>query len=311
MDLGIFLPTMAPRGAAVGDVVAAARHAERLGFESVWAVDQLVAGTGVPIMDSTVALAAAAAATTTVGIGYGVLVLPLRPAAWAAKQAASLQLVSGGRLLLGVGVGGERHARSWDAAGVPRRERGRRTDAALGALPAWIAGDEALVGGRPVRLAPGVPRPPVLVGGAGEAALARAVAHGDGWFGLPLPPARLAATVGRLRELADTAGRTPPSVTGSAMVAMEGDPAVPGDAALARILTDPDGLFGMPAEALPGMVLRTPRALAERLATWAGLGARRVVLTVAGGDWARQAELVAVAAAAAGAPEARAGAERG
>ena len=52
--IGVFLPTMAERGGALGDVAGTARHAEELGFESAWAVDQLVSGTGVPIIDSTV-----------------------------------------------------------------------------------------------------------------------------------------------------------------------------------------------------------------------------------------------------------------
>ena len=62
--IGVFLPTMTERGAAPPDIAAAARHAEDLGFESAWAVDQLIAGTGVPLVDSTVALAAAAGATS-------------------------------------------------------------------------------------------------------------------------------------------------------------------------------------------------------------------------------------------------------
>ena len=125
--VGVFLPSMAPRGSAVGDVVAAARHAESLGLDSVWAVDQLVAGTGSPVLDSPLVLASAAAATERIGLGFGVMILPLRPVVWVAKQVASLQQLSGGRVLFGVGAGGDRHAKSWAAAGVPRRERcGRR-----------------------------------------------------------------------------------------------------------------------------------------------------------------------------------------
>src|ERR1700722_3002023 len=87
---GIFLPTMSERGTMPGDVAAAARHAEELGFESVWVIDQLVAGTGVPLLDSGIALATAAAATSRVGLGYGVLVVPLHPLVSLAKQGASL-----------------------------------------------------------------------------------------------------------------------------------------------------------------------------------------------------------------------------
>lgn len=295
MDVGLFLPTMALRGATPDQVVDAARHAERLGFESVWAVDQLVSGTGVPIVDSTVALAAAAGATTRVRIGYGVLIAPLRPAVWVAKQAASLQLVSGNRLLLGVGAGGDRHDRSWSAAGVAKRERGRRTDAALAVLPDLIAGKPVDLDGTTVELAPGVPVPPILVGGVADAALARTVAHAQQWFGLPLHREQLVPIVDRLGVLAAEAGRTRPGITGSAQVALEGDPTVPDADGLTQILTDPDGLFGMPAEAVPGMVATNAAELDEKLTSWAEVGAERVVLTLAAGDWFRQAELIAEA----------------
>ena len=89
-----------------------------------WVVDQLVAGTGVPFLDSTVALAPRPAATTRIRLAYGVMILPLRPVVWVAKQVASLQHVSGDRVILGVGVGGDRHERSWAAAGVPRPRAG-------------------------------------------------------------------------------------------------------------------------------------------------------------------------------------------
>lgn len=294
MHIGVFLPTMTRRDAVPRQVVPAARHAEQLGFESVWAIDQLIAGTGVPIVDSTVALAAAAGATSTITLGYGVLILPLRPVVWTAKQVASLQLVSDGRLVFGVGVGGDRHDLSWRAAGVPRDERGARTDAALAVLPDLIAGKPVDLDGHVVELAPGTPVPPVLVGGAAEAALARTVAHGDGWFGLPLPPPHVATIVERLGELAARAGREVPSVTGSVMVSLTDDPDAPDDATLDHLLTDPDGLFGIPAAA-PGIVIRSADALVQRLGEWDELGAERSVITIAAGDWMRQTELIASA----------------
>jgi alkanesulfonate monooxygenase SsuD/methylene tetrahydromethanopterin reductase-like flavin-dependent oxidoreductase (luciferase family) len=278
-------------------VVAAARHAEALGFESAWAVDQLVAGTGAPFLDSTVALAAAAAATTRILLGYGVMILPLRPEAWAAKQVASLQQVSGGRVLFGVGVGGDRHDLSWAAAGVPKTERGRRTDAALAVVPDLIAGRPARVGDRTVELSPGVPVPPILVGGMSDAAVERTVRGAHGWFALPLPVDQLRPFVERLRDRAEEVGRPAPAITASMMVAIDGDPTLPGSEDLVRRLTDPDGMFGMPAAAVPDMLVTGgPPAVAERIDALTDLRIERVVVTIAAGDWFRQAELLAEAA---------------
>src|SRR5690606_7954186 len=95
---------------------------------------------------------------------------------------------------------------------------------------------------------PGVAVPPIIVGGMSDAALTRA-ARADGWFTLPLPAGQLAPAVERLGEVADELGRPLPSITASLMVAIDGDPSVPDRDGLVRRLTDPEGLFGMPAEA--------------------------------------------------------------
>jgi alkanesulfonate monooxygenase SsuD/methylene tetrahydromethanopterin reductase-like flavin-dependent oxidoreductase (luciferase family) len=298
--LGVFLPTMSQRDETPGDVAAAARHAEDLGFESVWVVDQLVAGTGVPLLDSGIALAAAASATTRVGLAYGVLVVPLHPLAWLAKQVASLQHVSGGRLILGVGTGGDRHSRSWAAACLPRSERGRRTDHALRVLPELLAGRPARLGededSPVVTLAPPALVPPVIVGGRSEAALRRAARYGDGWFPLPAPLAAVTEARTRLNELAAEQGRPAPPVTTSLGTALAGDPDLPGPEELTRRLTDPDGMFGIPASLLPSALNTGPPAeIAARLAEHADHGIDRVVISVAAGNWFRQVELVAEA----------------
>jgi alkanesulfonate monooxygenase SsuD/methylene tetrahydromethanopterin reductase-like flavin-dependent oxidoreductase (luciferase family) len=298
--VGIFLPTMSDRGTAPGDVAAAARHAEELGFESVWVVDQLVGGTGVPLLDSGIALAAAAAVTSRVGLAYGVLVVPLHPLAWLAKQVASLQHVSGGRLILGVGTGGDRHGESWAAAGVPRRDRGPLTDFALQALPGLLAGQPARLAPHPdsplATLSPPAAAPPVIVGGMSGPALRRAARYGDGWFPLPAPLPVVTSARARLAELAAQHGRPAPPVTTSLMTAIAGDPDLPGQGELTRRLTDPDGMFGIPADQVPAVLHTGPPAqIAELLAEHFSHGAERVVISVAAGDWFRQAELAAEA----------------
>lgn len=279
MDLGAFLPTLGEPA----DVVAAARHAEEVGFGSAWVVDQLVAGTGNPILESTLVLAAAAAATERIRLGLGVLIVPLREPAWIAKQAATLQHLSGDRLLLGVGIGGDRHDGSWAAAGVPKASRGRRLDAALQVLPDLIAGKE--VDG--LQLAPGATVPPIIVGGMSDAAVRRAEAH-DGWFLLPMSP-------DGVREAAD---RMSVPVTANLTVALTGDPTLPAREVVLDAMTDPAGLYGMPRPVAEGVLVHGSAAeVGERLLALAEAGAARTVVTFVAGTWRRQADLLAAAAA--------------
>jgi alkanesulfonate monooxygenase SsuD/methylene tetrahydromethanopterin reductase-like flavin-dependent oxidoreductase (luciferase family) len=307
-DIGVFLPSMTkdPRDQSpLPDIAATARHAEAVGLESVWVIDQLVAGTGAPLLDSTIALATAAAATTRVRLGFGVLILPLRPVVWAAKQIASLQHVSGDRVVLGVGVGGDRHEQSWLATGVLRRERGRRTDAALRVLPGLVSGAPTRLADDPdsptVRLSPAATMPPVLVGGMSDAALVRTVEHADGWFALPTSPSEIATVHTRLTELAAARGLPTPSITATMMTALSGDPALPDHSGLMDVLTDVDGGYGIPADQVPNMLVHGDTAeIAARLADYAQAGVDRVVVDFVAGDWYRQTELLAEAAAMAG-----------
>lgn len=117
--IGVFLPSISPAAEVPKDVIAAARQAEGLGFESVWVIDQLVAGSQMAFLESTTVLASVAAATQRVKLGFGVMVLPLRPVAWVAKQIASLQYLSGDRVILGVGIGEDRHPKSWGPWAFP------------------------------------------------------------------------------------------------------------------------------------------------------------------------------------------------
>ena len=299
-DIGVFLPSMSAPGELPGDMAASARHAEDLGLESVWVVDQLVAGTGAPFIESVVALATAAGATTRIRLGFGVVIVPLRSVVWLAKQVASLQQVSGGRVILGVGAGGDRHDRSWAAAGVPRRERGRRTDAALRVLPGLLAGEPTPLDDQPgsptVQLAPAATVPAIVVGGMSEAAIARTLEHSAGWFLLPVPPVAVAEARARMAEVAAARKRPTPPVTAGMLTALTGDPALPDHDGLVRLLTDVDGMYGMPEAMVSTMLVEGgPAEVAARLADYGDAGAERVVVSIAAGDWRRQAELLAEA----------------
>ena len=118
----------------VQGLYAYARRAEELGFESLWAWDHILLGVepSFPILDSITTLGAVAARTTRIKLGTGVLVLPLRNPVVAAKALGSLDVISGGRLILGVAAGW--YAREFDAVGVPFKQRGRQFERNLDIL---------------------------------------------------------------------------------------------------------------------------------------------------------------------------------
>jgi len=179
--LGLMFPGGDGRSA-----LALARRCEALGFDSLFVGDHLAFH--VPVPDSLSLLAFLAAATERIALGTGVFLLPLRPPFLAAKAAATVDLLSGGRLIFGVGVGGE-FPPEFDAAGVPLRERGARTDEAIPLLRRLWREDAVRHEGRffrlgPVSLEPRPARPggpPIWVGGRSPAAMRRAGRLGDGY----------------------------------------------------------------------------------------------------------------------------------
>jgi probable F420-dependent oxidoreductase len=197
---------------------AVAELAEELGYDSIWAGEHLSFHN--PILDLGVALAVFAAVTERIRIGAGVVLLPLRHPSLVAKQAASLDYLSRGRLVLAVGVGGE-GAKDFEAAGVPATERGPRTDEGIAALRALFADRPASFSGRFYRFegvsiepAPATPEgPPILVGGRSDAAQRRAGRLGDGWLPYLVSPRRFAAGLEAVRSHVLAAGRDPDALT--------------------------------------------------------------------------------------------------
>src|SRR3970040_524319 len=122
---------------------------EELGFDSAWTSEHIFFY--FPTFDALTSLAAMAARTERIRLGTAVLLLPLRPAALAAKEIASVDIISGGRVTLGIGVGGE-YPKEYDAVGVPVRERGPRTDEALRVLKLLYSEDDVTFDGRFTKL---------------------------------------------------------------------------------------------------------------------------------------------------------------
>lgn len=171
--------------------------AEDLGYDSIWAGDHISYRN--PILDCVVALTTFAAVTERIAIGAGVVLLPLRHPSVVAKEFSSLDYVSGGRVILGVGVGGEGE-KDFEAVGVPVRERGARTDESMRALRALFSGKGTFSGRffafEGIEIQPGPAQeggPPLWVGGRSDAAIRRAATLGDGWIPIWVSPERFAA----------------------------------------------------------------------------------------------------------------------
>jgi probable F420-dependent oxidoreductase len=197
-----------------------ARAAEAAGFESVWTGEHVVlpdpqappspAPPQHPMLDPAVALAFLAAHTTRLRLATGIIILPQRNPVVLAKELASVDVLSQGRLIFGLGAGYLKP--EFDAVGATFSDRGARTDEYIDAIRAlWtqpqpsFAGRTLRFGGidaqpRPVQK----PHPPIVVGGTSPAALRRAVLRGNGWYGflrdLEVTKADLAGLAAAQRE---------------------------------------------------------------------------------------------------------------
>ena len=202
-----------------------ARLAEELGYDSLWAGEHVVVPSPRvepspmdpedPILDPLIALAHLAGVTERIRLGTGLVILPQRNPLVLAKQVASLDVLSGGRLMLGLGVGYlEPELR---ALGVPMAGRGARADEYLAAMRSLWEDEAPSFSGSYAEFE-GVdahPRPlqsplPVVIGGHSHAAHLRAARHGDGWYGFLLGLRAMAEQGESLRRAVEEAGRERP-----------------------------------------------------------------------------------------------------
>jgi alkanesulfonate monooxygenase len=212
----------------VDALYAYAQRAEALGFESLWAWDHVILGVepSFPILDAVGTLTAIAARTRTIKLGTGILVLPLRNPTVAAKSLSTLDVISGGRLILGAAAGW--YAREFDAVGVPFKERGRLFERNLEVITRlWteervtIKVDElnlreAVMRPKPVQR----PRPPVLIGGYVDAVLRRVARVGDGWLTYFYTPESYRRSWEKITGFAREIGRDPGTLSGTNQLAI-------------------------------------------------------------------------------------------
>lgn len=208
MTYGVHLPQYG-RVASGDAVVRAAQHAEELGFTDVWVSDHVVhpAEQGYPspfLLDPFVTLSWAAAVTARVRLGTSVLVLPQHNPVWLANHLASLDVMSGGRLVVGAGVGWSQ--REYEALGQSFGDRGTRMDEILDLLRVAWRDDPASFDGEFYRFTDirFLPKPareiPIWIGGGVEAAFRRAIDKGDGFQVVGLKPTEVAPIAARLRR---------------------------------------------------------------------------------------------------------------
>ncbi len=209
MRFGVHLPHIG-RKATPALIRDAALQAEALGFDDVWVSEHIIVPAGAPyppspaFYDPVLTLTWAAAVTRHVRLGTSVLVLPMRHPLPLAKELATLQNLSEGRLILGAGVGWMEA--EFEALGAPFHERGKRMDEGLALMRAVWTEDPvtfptthipARVEAMRMQPMPHAPIP-VWIGGASDAALARAARH-DGWHGSRVAPDQAPALVAKLR----------------------------------------------------------------------------------------------------------------
>lgn len=263
---------------------ALAAEAEALGFDSLWAGDHVAFPS--PILDPLQILACCAGHTRHLLLGTCVYLLPLRHPTVVAKMASSLDVLSHGRVVFGIGVGGEFPA-EFEAVGVPVRERGARTDEAIAVLRHLWRGEPAAHAGRFFRIGPMTlkPRPaqaggpPIWIGGRSEAAYRRAARHGDGYLGHFLSPDGFRDCLARIRALAAEAGRAERPFAAALMAFALVAPTR--DAALRRAATALRAMYGQDMERAADRyaVLGAPRDCAEVVARYAAAGVEHLVLT--------------------------------
>ena len=189
-----------------------ASMAEELGYDAIWVSEHVAFH--VPTFDAITTMAALAACTSRVRIGSAVLLLPLRPPAAVAKSVSTLDVISGGRITLGIGVGGE-YPKEFEVCGVPVNERGARTNEAIDILRALWTEESASYHGKyfqfsdismrpkPVQLG----GPPIIIGGRSAAAQRRAARLGDGYMPYLVTPKQFGQSFATIRQEAESVGR--------------------------------------------------------------------------------------------------------
>ena len=251
------------------------RAIEATGVSHIWVGGHIAAPQATP--EPVTALALAAAHTEHVRVGTAVIPLPLYNPAVLSKQLAEIDRTSGGRVVVGVGVGGEFVA-EFDLCGVDVHERGRLTDAGIRFMRSWWSGQHD----SPALLQPAPSTsggPPIVVAGRQPRAMRRAALLGSGWMPYFYSPRRYAASVSAIREIADEHGRDLAGFEWMAYTFVSiADTEEQARTSAAEYLA---GFYQQDFTAMLDSVavVGTPQQVAERLQGYIDAGARHIVAT--------------------------------
>jgi len=268
VEIGIGIPNTV-RGTTGPQLLEWARRAEAAGFSSLGSIGRVA----YPGYEELTVFAAAGAVTERIRFLTDVLLAPTRSTAELAKQAASVQELTGGRLTLGLSVGGRED--DYRLTGREFSARGRTFDQQLADLRRAFAGEALLEGSRPVvpdAVRGGVP---ILIGGTSDAAIRRTVEHGVGWTAGGAPPQLVAPFVQRVRAAWQEAGRAgSPRIVALNYFSL-GDT----EQRSRDYLLDYYGVFGREtAEMIAGSAHRSPAAITDVIAAFAEVGVDELLL---------------------------------
>lgn len=277
MKFGTFISKLS------GEAIAAdVRKAEEFGFESVWIAEHLImpvhqdstypysadgrfpVPADAPFHDPLIALAYAAAVTKKIRLATGIFVLPMRNAFATAKAVATVDYLSEGRVIFGVGIGWLKE--EFEAVGMKFEDRALRTREYLELMTELWSKSDPRYEGKTVRtegmkFMPKTvqqPHPPIVFGGTSEPSLKRAVRLGDGWYGIANSIEQARTQIARLREYERAMGRTKPlEVTLSLRT---GKPLIADDVHRLAEIGVQRTLVGLPFKALEGAEIERFRA---------------------------------------------------
>ena len=284
-----------PGGSTPEEFLIAAQTAEALGYDSVWVGDHVLWHVFWP--EPMALLSAASTVTESVALGTGVLLAALRRPAALAKQTATLQWLSGGRFIFGVGAGGEFPA-EFAASGVPLERRGARLDATLEALVGLWSGEPMTMHSEVIDVDEAVldvvpdPRIPIWVGGRSAAAQRRAARFGDAWMPFVITPERFSEGWANVRAEAERQGRDPDGIAPALQLWGQFDDDLA--EALTTIAARIESTYQTPFERFERYTVYGDAEMwVERLGQFVEAGVRHFNLVFAGGD--RLAQLTRVA----------------